>query len=597
MEPAHYRPDIDGLRAVAVIGVIIYHLDPQWLPGGFAGVDVFFVISGFLISSIILRQYSEGTFKFRRFYQRRIARLFPALLVMALATLAMSFWVHTTWDLASTSAAFSATVLSIANFHHLLQGDYFELAVDAQPLLHCWSLAVEEQFYLVFPIMLWGLLSCRGTARLTCWILGLAALSFYVNIVFSSTKPLLAFYMLPARAWELLAGVLLAVHAQHRRKDFGQILSWAPSILALGGLTCIGISFVTLDPGPGFPGWAALLPVGGATLFIAATLHAPAGRWLCWRPVVGLGRLSYSAYLWHWPVFAYVDYLLPMESTALRLGLKLGLATLFTAASYFLVEKPCRQWLNRPNHTSLALAGLAVVLIALGPLGYHIRRTHYIDATDSANEVLVFGPDSATETIALMGDSQATMYATLLRNLSEARDARLVVLSQAGRDPLPTERTTPSPLWKHCLATIQRERPDFLVLVCHWSKIESEPSRLGLALSELEPHVARKIILLTTPPALPLNATRAALRNGSRPPYVEDPGERRAREQLNRTVISAAAAHERTVVVEVDPFFVGADGGILLYDAAEHPMFYDRFHFSARGAARLQPSLEGLLTE
>ena len=142
MSSSTYRPEIDGLRALAVLAVLIFHLDADWLPGGFVGVDVFFVISGFLITSIIQRQVDEGEFSFLAFYQRRIARLFPALLVMALTTLVVARVLYDDWKVANVGSAFSGTLLSIANFHLLRQGDYFELTLDEQPLLHCWSLAV-----------------------------------------------------------------------------------------------------------------------------------------------------------------------------------------------------------------------------------------------------------------------------------------------------------------------------------------------------------------------------------------------------------------------------------------------------------------------
>ncbi|MFT4636792.1 MAG: peptidoglycan/LPS O-acetylase OafA/YrhL [Verrucomicrobiales bacterium] len=154
----HYRPEIDGLRSVAMLALLIFLLDRAWLPGGFAGVDVFFVISGYLITSIIVRGCDSGTFSLAQFYQRRIERLFPALLVMLVVSLLVARFLFTSWDFANISASFSSALLSIANIDPWNQGDYFAMPPDAQPLLHCWSLSVEEQFYLVFPLVLLGLM-------------------------------------------------------------------------------------------------------------------------------------------------------------------------------------------------------------------------------------------------------------------------------------------------------------------------------------------------------------------------------------------------------------------------------------------------------
>ena len=239
--PQHYRPELDGLRAIAVMAVLLFHLDATWLPGGFAGVDVFFVLSGYLVTSILLRDHDAGRLQLRTFYQRRIARIFPAFLTMALVTLLAARFCYSSWDYASAGAAFSAALLSIANFHLLGQGNYFQLSTDAQPLLHTWSLSVEEQFYLIFPFLFALLLKTppRGRLLLT-WVVVL--LSFATGLFLTATKPIHAFYLLPSRAWEMLAGSLLALHAAPRRP-----VKTAPSHLpALGGLAAILASFLFL---------------------------------------------------------------------------------------------------------------------------------------------------------------------------------------------------------------------------------------------------------------------------------------------------------------------------------------------------------------
>ena len=191
--PQHYRPELDGLRAVAVGAVLLFHLDATWLPGGFAGVDVFFVLSGYLVTSILLRDHYAGRLQLRTFYQRRIARIFPAFLAMALVTLLAARFCYSSWDYASAGAAFSAALLSIANFHLLGQGNYFQLSADAQPLLHTWSLSVEEQFYLIFPFLFALLLKAPPRRRLLLtWLVVL--LSFATCLFLTATRPIQAFY-------------------------------------------------------------------------------------------------------------------------------------------------------------------------------------------------------------------------------------------------------------------------------------------------------------------------------------------------------------------------------------------------------------------
>jgi peptidoglycan/LPS O-acetylase OafA/YrhL len=207
MRPAEYRPDIDGLRAIAVLAVFVFHLNRRWLPGGFFGVDIFFVISGYLITSIVRRDCEEGRFRFGRFYQRRIARLLPAFVAVGLATLVGAALVYSPQDLASTGATLSAAAASVANLKFLLQGNYFVLSPDSQPFLHCWSLSVEEQFYLLFPAA-FLVLYRRPRA-----LIGLCVLSFVCYMALGRVRPEWAFYLLPARGncwWEAFVGHALA---------------------------------------------------------------------------------------------------------------------------------------------------------------------------------------------------------------------------------------------------------------------------------------------------------------------------------------------------------------------------------------------------
>ena len=592
-----HRPDIDRLRAWAVLAVVIFHLDPGWLPGGFLGVDVFFVISGYLITRLIQRDFAAGTFTFRRFYQRRIARIVPAFLATACATLLAARWLYTEWDYASAGASFHATLLSFANHHLLRLGNYFEVSPDAQPFLHYWSLSVEEQFYLVYPVGLWLLLRKKSPQACFWWLAVPAGLSFAGSVVLSYREPASAFYLLPSRAWELLAGSLLAliplswVHGLRLPRFSG------PALRAAGFGMLLG-SFIFVKSDQAFPGWRALFPVLAAVLLLAFPAPPSAKPFASAMAALlgNIGRLSYSLYLWHWPIFSFVDYTLVLSTPGSRLGLKLALTTTATLASYFLIEQPARAALNRPrlrlpgtsfqvNHAAFLLLGLTLLL---SPVGYFVRHRYYLDASDASDGALVFPRPSAQKSLILMGDSQASMYGVAVQKLAAQLNLRLIILSEAGGFPLaPAPGDVPSPLWQQNLTLIQQEKPAFLLLSNHWVyKLSSDPSRLAATLAQIQPHVGR-ILLFTQPPLPPRQATRAGLRAGSRPPFYEDPGDRTAREAMNQLVRQSASAS--LDVLDLDPLLIQPDGELILYNALGRPLYQDRYHLSNFGTALVGP--------
>lgn len=585
--PPHYRPELDGLRAVAVAAVLLFHLDPSWLPGGFAGVDVFFVLSGYLVTTILLRGGQPGGPGLLTFYQRRIARIFPAFLTLSLATLTAAGFCYSSWDFASAGAACSAALLSTANFHLLGQGDYFQLSRDAQPFLHTWSLSVEEQFYLVFPFG-FALLPKARLRRTLLWILTL--LSFGVCLFLTAAKPVHAFYLLPSRAWEMLAGSLAALHAAPRLSMGGSAAQRLPAAL---GSVAILTSFFILTEGPHFPGWQALLPVLGTVAVIRHGAEGPLRRLLSAGPLPLIGRLSYSLYLWHWPVFSMVDYTLPFQSPATRLLLKITLTGLSAGLSFRLIEQPARAWLNRPQRRWSPFVLLAAALILLVPAGYFIHRRHYLDASNGTRGVLTFPAPGANGTLILMGDSQGSMYGQLARDLAAGHRMNLILLSSAGEDPLASTGGPPAPLFTRNLEVIRREKPAILILACHWVyKLKEEPARLARTLQALQPH-AGKIILLTQPPLLPESATRAAIRQGSRGPWWENPADRTLRHRLNQLVRQQATS--RIAVVDTDSFLTWPDGSLMLYDAGGRALFHDPVHLSTHGADRLKAAVEACL--
>jgi len=297
-----YRPEIDGLRAVAVLSVILFHADVAQLSGGFIGVDIFYVISGYLITKIIVGALHEGRFSFADFYSRRIKRLLPAAFFMLMATvlfgaiiLAPDKWVEL-----AKSAIYASVFL--ANFWFAANSGYFDQSAEISPLVHMWSLAVEEQFYLLFPVLIFLVHRRLGFAGVRVLIVFILVTSLLASMLISPSMPNIAFYLLPTRAWELAVGALLVLYPElaPRGRLQSQILSVAGFVLILYGL-------FSISEGQPFPGALALYPtLGAAFLILSAHSAGNVGQvLLTLPPVVLVGRFSYSAYLWHWPIVSY----------------------------------------------------------------------------------------------------------------------------------------------------------------------------------------------------------------------------------------------------------------------------------------------------
>jgi peptidoglycan/LPS O-acetylase OafA/YrhL len=356
-----YRHDVDGLRAVAIIPVVLYHFHVPFLPGGYVGVDVFFVISGFLITSLIHSEIAAGRFTYLDFYERRIRRIFPALLVLLFATMAAGFYELLPWTFANYGKAIAATGGFLSNVEFWREAGYFDAAAAEKPLLHTWSLAVEEQFYLVFPPLM--LLVARfAKARYTLLFWAISAASLALGIWAVRYAPDFAFYWLPTRMWELLLGSLIAVgsfvFAPHALRD------GAMAVLGIGMILSAALFYNEATP---FPGLAALLPCLGAGLVIVAgQTRAPAvNRALSWAPMVFIGKISYSLYLWHWPVYVFAHYRLARELTLAETVLLIAVSVALAVLSWRYVEQPFRKRngvVSRPALFKGAGAAMAVAM-------------------------------------------------------------------------------------------------------------------------------------------------------------------------------------------------------------------------------------------
>jgi peptidoglycan/LPS O-acetylase OafA/YrhL len=447
-----YRPDVDGLRAIAVLSVVIFHFAHERLAGGYLGVDIFFVLSGFLITKIIHREIADGHFTMSGFYERRVRRIAPALLFMLVVVSATASFVLLPADLEGYGKALLSTLAFVANIYSWRDTDYFARAAEDKPLLHMWSLGVEEQFYIAFPLILafivrrWPRFALPFTAALT-------VSSFALNVFalkIGAANP--AFYLFPTRAWELGLGAMVALAASDAA---GSPRARLP-LSILSGIAILTIAFSLVHP---VPPWAALpdatLTVAAtATLMLAgATISTPVTRLLSVKPLVWVGLISYSLYLWHWPVIVLARYFLVRDLTPAEVFASFVLMLVLAWVSYRFVEKPFRArsfpvvrlyLLSGGGAALLAIVGL--ILIRLDGLPWRLNsEAAIINQAVGTNfrcpvsDLLPFGAsracvlnlgsrDPADAELVLLGNSHAQMYAPVVRQiLSERKTAGLLV--------------------------------------------------------------------------------------------------------------------------------------------------------------------------
>lgn len=344
-----YRPEIDGLRALAILPVVLFHYRVPGFAGGFVGVDVFFVISGYLITSLIQSEMARGTFSLAHFYERRVRRIFPGLFAMLAVVTAAAYVFFFPVDLVRYARSLFATALFGANFEFWREAGYFDAFADQKPLLHLWSIAVEEQFYLLFPAIL-ILLRTRTPRLRIAAVSAIFLASFALSAWGIGAAPVATFLLLPARAWELMLGALLALGSIPAIRS--RVVSNA---LAALGLVLIGASVFVFTPQSPFPGPAALLPCAGAALVIqtADPKRTLVGRALSLRPLVFVGVISYSLYLWHWPVFVFATYIHFREPTGMANAALIALSFVLAVLSWHFVEQPFRKARQRLTRRSL----------------------------------------------------------------------------------------------------------------------------------------------------------------------------------------------------------------------------------------------------
>lgn len=383
-----YRPDIDGMRALAVVPVVLFHAFPDVLRGGFVGVDIFFVISGYLISGILFNDLKRGSFTILDFYVRRIKRIFPALILVMLTCFVLGWFSLLAEEFRQLGKHMMAGAGFVSNIVLWTESGYFDTSADTKPLLHLWSLGVEEQFYLIWPLLLWAVWKRRC---LVAFVL-IAILSFGMNIATMQVDSAAAFYLPVSRFWELTAGALLA-YLSFRKPGFvlpgANILSWA-------GLVAVAATMALLTKDHAFPGWWAILPVLGAWLILASGPQTWLNRRVfSARAMVWVGLISYPLYLWHWPLLAFARLVVGQTPPVTIRIVAVCLAVALAWLTYRFVERPIRG-----GARGRRVAGvLACSMLFVGSLGYYTVQRNGMEFRDMGRVTKLFNADVEQVTV------------------------------------------------------------------------------------------------------------------------------------------------------------------------------------------------------
>lgn len=547
-----YRPDIDGLRALAITLVVLVHAFPENMPNGFIGVDIFFVISGFLISSILLTQLQAGSFNLLDFYIRRANRIFPALVLVLAACICFGWLALYASEYKSLGASIAAGAGFVANINFYLEAGYWDISSKLKPLLHLWSLGIEEQFYLLWPVLLWATWTRRFNVVTVCIVIIVLSLSW--NLVSIGTDQVATFYLPFARFWELLTGgVLACANALLPAKDsnasvpqnsllhriiYRDMPAPTPKMLNNGfavlGISLIAAALAERYPSHEFPGKHAIMPVFGTALIILAGSQAWINsRLLSNRCVVYIGLISFPLYLWHWPLLTFARILENGELSDRSRNAAVFLAVILAIATYHLLEKPLR---SNPVGRGLKAITLTVLLAACGTFGYYIQahdglEARYPQPPQPDTSALAYTVPKVTKTskVVLLGDSNAGHFINGLFPIYKDSLIYTTVLSG----------------WPYLVGTAYRH--DFVPRKEHVgtpkiteeaiSRITADPSIDVVIISNSYEHYFPGDILRSYPTPLPGETTAMAYEAG-----------------LRRTVKTLADAGKHVIVVKSIPY-------------------------------------------
>lgn len=653
MRSADYRNDIDGIRAIAVGLVLLYHADLAF-HGGFVGVDVFFVISGYLISRILMRDISAETFCFSRFWVRRIRRLFPALAAMIAASFAVALLLFVPEHLTEMSESIIAQPFLYANFLFWNKTGYFAADAESIPLLHTWSLAVEEQFYLCFPAAMIWLLK-RGPKSALRRTIGVSLVSVAWSVYATERFPAAAFFLLPSRVWEFSIGVLLAMHHRSPQKVS------TPNPLSCELVAGLGIALILLpaamyDKAVSFPGIAAFPPCLGTALLIHIHRHhlSTLGRLLSSKPFVFTGRVSYSLYLWHWPVFVFAEYILIDRFTV-----PVRIATLLACwpvawLSWKYVESPMRTpgFLPRRTHLVTASSLISIVLISSGlfvlqqnglperfPDEIYAHKSHryriphfvrYDDISDNSHLPVIGSLETSKRpTVLLWGDSHAMSIMPAFDVLGKEQNSGVYVAAQPGIPPLagtwPLRKSfQPVDYGTSVLEFVEQADIEHVVLAARWNAyvfggdggdrsqllcdsttLSTSPEQAGSVLRKSLRETCQRLTaagttvwILRQVPFQPNNAPGTILKLAIWERDLNELATTVDEHQLRFAAINQLLDSVSDLSVRyLDPVpFVADENGRCRTVIDNVAVYSDQDHLSAHGALQLQPLLRQVLT-
>jgi peptidoglycan/LPS O-acetylase OafA/YrhL len=525
-----YRGDIDGLRALSILLVVAYHAQPWLVPGGFIGVDIFFVISGFLITRIILTEDQAGHFSSLQFYARRIRRIFPALIVVLAVTYLIGWFVLLPDGFALLGKSTAAGVAFISNLFQLSQTGYFAPDAGDNPLLHLWSLGIEEQFYIFWPLLLLALVA---TKRRRLWIVIIAVTSFAVSLAILLGHKEWSFYSPISRAWELLAGGILANWLFESGEAKTPRLPLGQDVLASIGIVAIAAASVALNKESLFPGIYALAPVGGAVLIILSPGSALNRVLLSSRPMILIGLISYPLYLWHWPLLSYLSILRNGVPNVLEIWATIVVAFVLAWLTYRFVEIPLRRRQNAVPRLSFALltVGILGAVTAIGS-GFafrfpaEIREIAMIPPQSNAgfrDKCFLEGPGAndqasciepgAKPLLFLWGDSTAAALYPGLKKVEETIPFRLAYFATAGCAPILAAGTLCDTRNDRVFELVKSSKPEIVLLHAMWDPKFHSFSKLGETVVRLQALKIPRIVILGPVPVwkrtLPLSLVNA----------------------------------------------------------------------------------------
>ncbi|MGE4317353.1 MAG: acyltransferase family protein [Deferribacterales bacterium] len=510
-----YRQDIDGLRTMAILPVIFYHAGMNIFSGGYVGVDIFFVISGYLITSIIVKELNDDRFTIANFYVRRVKRIFPALYFLLSFTFILSFFSLMPAHFEAFGKSVVSTVLFSSNILFWSESGYFESAAETKPLLHTWSLGVEEQFYIFFPVILM-LVARYGSKKYIRWALGIFIISLGFSVWSASAHPEAGFYLIPFRSWELMIGALIALGFYYKTDK-----PLHKHIMSVTGFVMLLMSIFMFDKSTPFPSYRALLPCVGTALIIISE-GGIINRALSWRPIVWIGLLSYSLYLWHWVLFALRNY---WENVHIPEFYKSNLFLIFltfafASFSYYVVEKPLRvaKIQRKRLFFSVTFAVMAVFTLIGGYTAYdkgmpgripaevskisHVpdsgfkNKKCYELTADEIKEgrMCLLGDSGRKPDFILWGDSHALALSDGINSFAKSESKSGYFASNSSCPPLLGLKSTDRSKTDRCesfkQAVAERIASDDSVrkvlLVCRWQ----EYTKTGYGLAQLEKSLA-----------------------------------------------------------------------------------------------------------